>query len=51
MNIFSNPVLLVIAGFFIFLIPRAFRFMAGLSLGAIGLIGLFAQADGSLELE
>jgi hypothetical protein len=51
MNIFSNPVYLVIGGFFIFLVPRAFRLIAGLSLVAVGLTGLLAQSDSFVELE
>jgi hypothetical protein len=51
MKLFSNPVIFLIGGFFIFLVPRAFRFIAAVSLIGTGLIGLYAKSDQSLELE
>lgn len=51
MNIFSNPIFLMVGGLLIFWVPRAFRLLAGLSLIAVGLAGLLAQSDSFLELE
>lgn len=51
MNIFSNPILLLIAGFFIFLVPRIFRVIAALSLVAVGVAGIYAKSDRFLEAE
>lgn len=49
MNIFSNPILLLVTGLVVLFIPRFFRFVTVVSLFAIGLIGLYATTDQFLE--
>ncbi len=51
MNIFSNPVFLLVGGFIVFLFPRIIRLVAGVSLVTAGLIGLYAKSEGFLESE
>jgi hypothetical protein len=51
MKLFSNPILLLVAGFFVFFIPRFARFLAAVSLVGTGLIGLYAKSDRFLESE
>ncbi|HLG21867.1 MAG TPA: hypothetical protein VI382_03560 [Candidatus Manganitrophaceae bacterium] len=51
MKVFSNPIILLVIGSFVFLVPRLISFLLAVSLVGVGLIGLLAQSDRSLALE
>jgi hypothetical protein len=45
-DLFSNPIFLLVAGFFVFLLPRFFRLLTIVSLFSVGVIGLLAKSEG-----